>query len=181
MIPVPMIAFPIALLVLLLTGGGAFWLGDSHGTFVERAAQEHANLVQAQKDLADHKKNDEIADKAGKGFENEKPKIVTRVEYRDRTRDIVIPPDADPFVPVWFVRMFNDIASVEPPADAYPGQPDGAPSRTRLSGTRAVLKAWAIKYETCRAQVDAIRELNPVLPSPPEKRPAFLERINPFG
>lgn len=159
----------------LVSVGGAWWLGDNHGTFVERAAQTQANLDQARRDLADHKKNDLIADKAGKDFEDAKPKIVTQVQFRDR--NIVIPPDADPFVPVWFVRMFNDIASVEPPADAYPGQSDSAPSRTRLSGTRAVLKAWAIKYETCRAQVDGTRELNAVLPIPPAEKQSLLERM----
>jgi hypothetical protein len=168
-----------AVLFLLASVGGAFWLGDNHGTFVERAAQTQANLDQALKDLNDHKKNDLIAAKAGQGFENEKPQIITRVQYRDR--DIIIPPDADPFVPVWFVRMFNDIASVEPPSDAYPGQPDSAPSRTRLSGTRAVLKAWAIKYETCRAQIDGIRELKPVLPTPADEKPSLFHQINPFN
>ncbi len=178
MFPVPLIAFPIALLAaLLLSGGTAFW-GYEHGIAIQEARDAKADLDQARKDLDDHKKNDAIADKAGKGFEDAKPKIVTQVQYRDR--DIVIPPDSDPFVPVWFVRMFNDIASVEPPSDAYPGQPDSAPSRTRLSGTRVVLKSWAIKYETCRKQVDSIRELNAVLPTPPAKQPSFLDRINPF-
>jgi hypothetical protein len=177
-IPVPLIAFPIALLAtLLLSGGTAFW-GYEHGIAIQEARDAKADLAQAQQDLKDHKKNDAIADKAGKDFEDAKPKIRTKVEYRDR--EIHIPPDADPFVPVWFVRMFNDIASVEPPADAYPGQSDSAPSRTRLSGTRAVLKAWAIKYETCRKQVDSIRELNAVLPTPPSDKPDLFTRLNPF-
>lgn len=153
-----------------------FWLAYARGHDDMRNAQTEANFAQAKTDLANHKKNDQIADKAGKGFENAKPQIVTQVQYRDR--NIIIPPDADPFVPVWYVRMFNDIASVEPPADAYPGQPDSAPSRTRLSGTRAVLKAWAIKYETCRKQVDSIRELNAVLPTPIEQsKPTLFDRM----
>jgi hypothetical protein len=155
------------------------WLMYARGHDDMRNAQTEANFAQAQKDLNDHKKNDAIADKAGKGFEDAKPKIITQVQYRDRNTNI--PSDADPFVPVWFVRMFNDIASVEPPADAYPGQPDSAPSRTRLSGTRAVLKAWAIKYETCRAQIDGIRELKPVLPTPAEDQKSVFDHINPFN
>lgn len=156
------------------------WLFYARGHDDMRNAYTEARAAQLEKDLSDHKKNDLIADKAGKKFEDAKPKIITQVQYRDR--NINIPPDSDPFVPVWFVRMFNDIASVEPPSDSYPGQPDSAPSRTRLSGTRAVLKAWAIKYETCRAQIDGIRELNAVLPSPaPPEKPSFLDRINPFN
>jgi hypothetical protein len=154
------------------------WLMYARGHDDMRNAYTEAQLVQTQKDLKDHKRNDTIADNAGKKFEDAKPQIITQVQYRDR--NIVIPPDADPFVPVWFVRMFNDIASVERPADPYPGLDDGAPSRTRLSGTRSVLKSWAIKYETCRKQIDSIRELNPVLPSPPQEQKGLLEHLNPF-
>lgn len=163
------------LLSIAVTG----WLMYARGHDDMRNAQTEANFAQAQRDLADHKENDKIADTAGKKFEDAKPQIVTQVQYRDR--NIIIPPDADPFVPVWFVRMFNDIASVEPPPDPYPGQSDSSPSRTRLSGTRAVLKAWAIKYETCRKQVDSIRELKAVLPTPPQEESGFFEKLNPFS
>lgn len=168
-----------AVLFWLVTVGGVGYLTYERGKDDQISYQAKADLKQARQDLADHKKNDAIANTAGKKFEDAKPKIINQVQYRDR--NIVIPADSDPFVPVWFVRMFDDIASVEPPADAYPGQPDSAPSRTRLSGTRVVLKAWAVKYETCRGQIDAIRELNPVLPIPPSAdQPSLLERLNPF-
>lgn len=177
MIPVPLIAFPLTLLgFLLVTAGTTFW-GYEHGVAIQEARDEKAQNVQLRKDLEDHKINDAKANEAGKKFENEKPQIVTQVQYRDRTRDVFIPPDADPFVPIWFVRMFNDLARVEPPDDPYPGQSPDAPSRTRLSGTRPVLRAWVIKYETCRKQIDDIRELKPILPPPPQQEKTLLDKL----
>lgn len=175
MIPIPLIAFPIALLVALLMSGGAGFYGYEHGQAIQEARDTKAALTEARQDLADHKANDKIADDAGKKFEDVKPQIVTQVQYRDH--DIVIPPDSDPFVPVWFVRMFDDIASVQPPADPYPGQPDGSPSGVRLSETRPVLKGWATKYETCRKAIDGIRELNPVLPTPPHEEKSLIDKL----
>lgn len=177
MIPNPWIILG-AVLFLLAAVSGAYWLGDNHGTFVERAAQTAANLAQAKKDLADHQKNDQIADKAGREFEDAKPQIIK--EVHDRVQTIRIPPDADPFLPVWFVRMFDRLASEDPTADPYPGQSDSAPSGVRLSGTRPVLTKWVEKYETCRRQVDGTYELKPVLPAPPVQEEGFFGRNNPF-
>jgi hypothetical protein len=179
MLPNPYIILGTAgawLASILLVG----WLTYTRGHDDMRNAYTEASLAQAQKDLADHKKNDKIADAAGKKFEDEKTKIVTQIQYRDRTRDVFIPPDSDPFLPIWAVRMWNDLASIEPPSDPYPGQSPDAPSRTRLSGIRPVLRAWVVKYETCRKQIDDIRELKPVLPLPPGDKPDFLDHINPF-
>ena len=166
-IPVPVIAFPVALIgVLFFAGGTTFW-GYTHGVSVQEARQTKAELVQARKDFVDWKKNEDKANAASTKFEEQKPQIIR--EVHERTRTITIPPDADPLVPVWFVRMFDRLASKDPSADAYPGEPDGSASRIRLSGTKPVLENWVEKYETCRAQVDAIRELKPVLPQPVEE------------
>src|SRR5690348_9014114 len=94
----------------LATVGGASFFSYERGKDDQAAYQTKVDLAQAQKDLADHKKNDVIANNAGRKFEDAKPRVVTQVQYRDH--NIIIPPDADPFVPIWFVRMFNDIASV---------------------------------------------------------------------
>lgn len=135
-------------------------------------------LAQAKLDLKNGQKNTGIADAASDKFEQQKPQIVERV--RERTREIIIPPDADPFVPVWFVRMSHRLSRDEPLVDPYPGESDAALSRTRLSGTRQMLTGWAEKYETCRRAVDAVRELKPVLPPPPVEEKSFLEKLNPF-
>lgn len=162
------------LLSIVIAVGVSGWLFYKRGHDDMRNAYTEAQVVVLKKDLNDAKKNGKIADDAGKKFENAKPQIVR--EVRDRTNTIIIPPDADPFLPVWTVRMFDRLASGDRTADTYPGEPDGAPSRTRLSGIKPVLEAWVEKYEVCRAQVDGTRELNPVLPRPP-REPNFFDRL----
>jgi len=172
---------------LYLVGGilAAFILYSGIGGYMvyNRGKDDQANyqlkvdFAQAQKDLEDGQKNNDRANTAGQNFENQKPQIVERV--RERTREIIIPPDADPFVPVWFVRMQHRLSRDEPLVDPYPGESDAALSRTRLSGTREMLTGWAQKYDTCRAAVDGIRELKPVLPPPPPE-PSFFDKLNPF-
>lgn len=178
MIPVPLIAFPIGLLAALLLSGGTGYWGYNHGMAIQEARQTKAELKAAEEDLADYKKGNEKAAEAGKKFEDAKPIIVHDVH--DRIREVHIPPDADPLLPVWFVRMFDRLASGDPAADSYPAQPDGAPSRVRLSRTRPVLEAWVVKYETCVKQVDDTHDLNPVLPQPTPKEENFLGKLIPF-
>jgi hypothetical protein len=177
MIPIPLIAFPIALLVtLLLSGGTAFW-GYEHGLAIQEARQTKAELVQERQERKDDATNIAKAQQVGGHFEEQKPQIIHEVQTRTQT--ITIPPDADPFVPVWFVRMFDRLASADSGADTYPGQSAGDPSRTRLSGVKPVLEGWVTKYETCRKQIVAIGELKPVLPKPPEED-GVLDKLNPF-
>lgn len=163
---------------LLLSVTGAWFLGDSHGTFVERAAQTAANLEQAKRDLADHKKNDQIADKAGKDFEDAKPQIRERII--ERTNTVQVPPDADPHMPVWFVRLWDRLATGDAASDAYPGQSPSAASDVRLSEVREKLTAWVEKYELAGRQIDGARELKPVLPKVEEPPQSLIDRINPF-
>lgn len=160
---------------LIASNTATHFLSYASGKDDQIAYQTTADLAQARLDLKTAEELAKKGDEAGRKFEDAKPQIVR--EVRERTREIVIPPDADPFVPVWFVRMFDRLASGDPTADTYPGQSDSAASRTRLSGTRPVLEGWVSKYETCRAQIVAIGELKPVLPQPPKDERTFLERI----
>ena len=177
MIPVPLIAFPIALLVtLLLSGGAGFW-GYEHGIAIQEARQTKAELIQERQERRDDAANIAKAQQAGGQFEEAKPQIIREVQTRTQT--ITIPPDADPFVPVWFVRMFDRLASADPGADTYPGEPAGGPSRTHLSGIKPVLEQWVTSWETCRAQLRTARELKPVMPKAPEER-SFFDKLNPF-
>jgi hypothetical protein len=153
--------------------GGAAFVGYQHGRAIEKSELVSVENKKLEQDAKDHATNDKIANDAGRSFEQAKPIIVTQV--RDRIREVRVPPDADPVLPVWFERMFDRLAAGNTVADAYPGEPDSAPSRLRLSGVQPVLTAWVIKYETCRKQVDDIRELNPVLPAPPKEGRGFLD------
>lgn len=176
-VPVPVIAFPIALVAMLVVTGGVSTWTYYHGKFVAGAEQTEANLIQARKDFKVTLDLAKKANDAGQKFEEQKPLITERI--LERTKTIVIPADADPFVPVWFVRMFDRLASGDASADTYSGEPAGAPSRTRLSGTKPVLEKWVAKYEACQLQVDSIRELNPMLPLP-KAEPGFFDKVNPF-
>lgn len=152
------------------------WLMYARGHDDMRNAYTVQQLDTANQRLADAGKNNKIADDAGKKFEDEKPKIVTQIQWR--TREIVIPPDADPLMPVWFVRMWDRVASGSSAADPYPGLDAGAASDVRLSEVRTVLERWAGKYETAQLQIDSIRKLKPVLPPPTEEpTPSLFERI----
>lgn len=160
---------------IALTG----WLMYARGHDDMRNAYTEQQLASANQRLADAGKNNKIADDAGKKFEDAKPRIITQIQYR--TREIVIPPDADPFMPVWFVRMWDRVASGSSAADPYPGLDAGAASDVRLSEVRTVLERWAGKYETCQLQIDSIRQLKPVLPPPPAtEKPSVFEQLNPF-
>ena len=175
MIPIPAWAIPTALLAAILLALGTGYAGLEHGIAIQEARQTKAELVQERAERKEDAANIQKAQDAGKGFEDAKPQIIREVQTRTQT--ITIPADADPFVPVWFVRMFDRLASSDSGADTYPGEPAGNPSRTRLSGTKPVLEAWVSKYETCRKQIASIAELKPVLPTPPEEDKSFLGKI----
>lgn len=178
MIPVPAIAFPIALLAtLLLSGGAGFW-GYNHGVAVQEARQTKVELQQANKALADATANNKIANEAGQ--QHEQGVKVVHDTTREIVRTVTIPPDADPYLPVWFVRLFDRFASRTLTGDPYPGKSDSAPSDVRLSEARTMLGRWADEYYVCRQQVIDIGKLNPVLPPPPEDRRGLFDKLNPF-
>lgn len=157
---------------IALTG----WLMYTRGHDDMRNAYTEQQLVAANANLKAAAKNNKLADDAGKKFEDAKPQIVQRIV--ERTREIRIPSDADPLMPVWFVRMWDRVASGSSAADPYPGLDAGAASDVRLSEVRTVLERWAGKYETCQLQIDSIRQLRPVLPPPKEEStPSLFERI----
>lgn len=142
------------------------------------AYQNTIELKKANKALADGEKNNRIAHEAGVTHEREVQ--IIREKGRDIIRTVQVPPDADPFMPVWFVRLWDRFASRSLTADAYPGKSDSDPSDVRLSEARTMLGKWADDYYTCRQQVIDTGKLNPVLPPPPEKKVSLFEKLNPF-
>lgn len=165
-----------ALCAWLLSTAATGWLFYHRGHDDMRNAYTEQQLNMANANLKVAGKNNKLADDAGKKFEDAKPQIVQRIV--ERTREIRIPPDADPLMPIWFVRMWDRVASGSSAADPYPGLDAGAASDVRLSEVRTVLERWAGKYETCQLQIDSIRQLKPVLPPPIEEpKPSLFERI----
>lgn len=179
MIPVPVIAFPIAILIWLLTlGGSGLWMYE-HGKFIQKAEYTDQQLTQANANLKSSEAQAKTASAAGADHE-------TKVQVvHDTTRTIVqtvqIPADADPFLPVGFVRLFDRSASRDISADPYPGKSDGDPSDVRVSEAATLLaKDWANNYYTCQRQISDIVALHPVLPPAPEAEHSLIERLNPF-
>ncbi len=177
-VPVPL---PVVLGVViggLLGTAGLSYVSYNHGKFVEHSEQVGRENAILAKLVQDEKINAQKAFEAGKKFEDDKQETPGQVLWR--TREIHIPPDADPFMPVWFVRMFDRLASESNVADPYPGLADGAPSDVRLSEVKSVLERWVVKYENADKQIGAIRQLNPVLPTPEDKKKTVFQELNPF-
>jgi hypothetical protein len=174
MIPIPLIAFPIALLAtLLLSGGTAFW-GYEHGIAIQEARQTKTELNQANANIADMKAKDAAAAKAGEAHD-------THVQtVHDTTREIVrtvtIPAASDPYLPVGFVRMFDRAASRQLGADPYPGKSDGDASDVRVSEAGNLL---AQNFGECEANRIQLADLIEYLRKDrvPESKPSFLERM----
>lgn len=142
------------------------------------AYQTKIELGKANKALADAQKNNDIGKKAGD--DHEQQKVVIREKTREIYRSVTIPPDADPLLPVWFVRLLNRASSRNTADDPYPGQPDSDPSTIRLSEAGRMLSdGWADKYYVCRKQIEDIGKLNPILPPPPPST-SFFDKLNPF-
>lgn len=178
MIPVPLIAFPLALLgMLLLSGGAGFW-GYEHGIAIQEARQTKTELAQANANIADMKRKTEAADKAG---EEHDVKVRT---VHDTTREIIrtvtIPAASDPYLPVGFVRLFDRAASRQFGADPYPGKSDGDPSDVRVSEAANLLAKNFGECEATRLQLTDLIEYLKTVRAPAEK-PSLIDRINPFG
>lgn len=154
------------------------WLMYNRGHDDMRNAYTEQQLTQANQNLATSQKTQEAADKAG--AEHEQHVQIVRERTREIVRTVTIPPDADPLVPVWFVRLLDRYAGRSLDADPYPGKPEGDPSDVRLSEVRSLLAKWADDYYACRQQVIDIVAIKPVMPSPPEPERGLLERLNPF-
>jgi hypothetical protein len=176
-IPVPLIAFPIALLAtLLLSGGGAFW-GYEHGIAIQEARQTKTELAQANANIADMKRKDEAAAKAGEAHDAQIRTV------HDTTREIVrtvtIPAASDPYLPVGFVRMFDRAASRQLGADPYPGKSDGDASDVRVSEAAHLLTD---NFGDCEANRVQLSDLIAYLKSDraPAAKPSWLDNLNPF-
>jgi hypothetical protein len=159
---------------LLLCG----WLMYARGHDDMRNAYTEQQLTQANRNLANAGKNNSIAHKADE--QHQQGVQVVHDTTREIVRTVTIPPDADPLLPVWFVRLFDRFASRSITGDPYPGKSDGEPSDVRLSEARTMLGKWADDYYTCREQVIDTGKLNPVLPAPPEDKRNIFDKLNPF-
>lgn len=178
MIPIPLIAFPIAMLAVLLMGGGATFWGYETGISVQEARQTKTELDQAN-DNIEAMKADNI--KAAKAGEQHDANVQT---VHDTTREIIrtvtIPAASDPYLPVGFVRMFDRAASRDKRADPYPGKSDGDPSDVRVSEAGNLLTS---NFGDCEANRVQLSDLIDYVRSDraPEKKPTWLERNNPFN
>lgn len=174
MIPIPLIAFPIALLAtLLLSGGTAFW-GYEHGIAIQEARQTKAELSQANANIADMKRKDAVAAKAGEVHDEHMQTV------HDTTREIIrtvtIPAASDPYLPVGFVRLFDRAASRQFGADPYPGKSDGDASDVKVSEAGNLLAENFGEADACRVQLtDLIDYLKKDRAR--AAKPSFLERL----
>lgn len=177
MLPNPYVILGTAgawLLSLALCG----WLMYARGHDDMRNAYTEQQLTQANRNLANAGKNNGIAHAADTNHQQEVQ--IIHDKGRDIYHSVIVPPDADPLLPVWFVRLFDRFASRSITGDPYPGQSDSAASDVRLSEARTMLGRWADDYYTCRQQVIDTGKLNPVLPAPPEDKRNIFDKLNPF-
>lgn len=156
MIPVPVWALPTSLLVALAMCAGAWFLGSSHGTFVERAAQTEHQLANANTTIKKMGEENKHSDKAGENHAEHATQVTVDTSAIGRALAASLaklPPSADPLVPAWFVRVFDRAASRFVGADPLPGKPDGDASTVRLSDVGTVLTTNFGKAEACRVQL----------------------------
>lgn len=156
MIPVPVIALPISLLVALAMCAGAWFMGDNHGTFVERAAQTQQALANANATIKAKDAEIKSGDKSAEDHDRNNTQVNVDTSAIGRALQNALaklPPSADPFMPVWWVRNHDRSASRYVGADLYPGKPDDAASDVRMSEAAALLKTDYAICETNRTQL----------------------------
>lgn len=161
------------------------WLMYARGHDDMRNAQTETALASTKQALSNSQKRQGDGATAAKEHDDHEQAILDAFRHiRTGPSAVVIRPDTDPFVPVWFVRMHDRAASGYPGGDPYPGKSDADPSEIRLSQALAML---VTNYEGCqvnRSRLLDVIHLEPVLPAlpPPTEAPkrAFLDRINPF-
>lgn len=154
------------------------WLMYARGHDDMRNAYTEQQLTQANTNLRNSQKNQDRADQAG--FEHEQKVQVVHDTTREIVRTVSVPADADPYVPVWFVRLWDRLAGRSLDGDAYPGKSESAASDVRLSEVKPVLAKWADDFYACRQQVADIVALKPVLPAPKAESKTVFDRLNPF-
>lgn len=174
-----MIVGGAALLLIVIFGAGCF-LSYKRGADDTKNAMTIQQLASANENLKKAGQNNAIAHSADVSH-NAGVQVVHDTTH-EIIRTVTLPAASDPFLPVGFVRLWDRAASRNIAADPYPGKSDGEPSDVRVSEAQSMLVTdWADKYYTCKRQVDDTRQLNPVLPTPPEERKDFFTRINPFN
>lgn len=155
------------------------WLMYARGHDDMRNAVTEQQLTQANSNITGMKANDAKAAKAGEDHD------VKTQTVHDTTREIVrtvtIPADADPYLPVGFVRLFDRSASRSIGADPYPGKSDGDASDVRVSEAASLLVGDFDKCETNRVQLaDLIAYVRSEQTPTPAPKPSWLDSLNPF-
>ncbi len=161
------------------------WLMYARGHDDMRNAQTETALASTKTALKNSQARQGDGQAAAKEHDDHEQAILNAFQHiRTGPAAVVIRPDTDPFVPVWFVRMHDRAASGYPGGDPYPGKSDADASTIRLSQALAML---VTNYEGCqvnRSRLLDVIHLEPVLPALPpptvEVKPSFLDRINPF-
>lgn len=146
------------------------------------AAYTKQELGKANATIRDMKAKDAKAAKAGE--DHDRHQGAARKATRQIADSVDIPPVADPYLPVGFVRMFDRAASRNIGADPYPGKSDGDPSDVRVSEAASLLN-----YnfgEVCEANRVQLTDLIDYLKADraPEKKPSWLQSaldaVDPF-
>lgn len=183
MLPNPYVLLGGLVGVILLVLGCS-WLAYHRGADDQRNAQTEQQLSIANLNLKDAQDQNNKVAKAGEVHDVHNTQVT--VDNSAIARQIAalvakLPAGGDPYVPVWFVRMFDRSASRWKDGDPYPGKPDNDPSDVRLSEALTMLAANYGKCEANRVQLKDVIDLKPVLPhSAPEDKPGFFDKINPF-
>ncbi len=166
-----------ALCAWLLSTAATGWLMYNRGSDDQRNAQTVQQLAQANANIESMKRKDAAAALAGEKHDEHIHTVQNTT--REIVRTVTIPPAADPFLPVGFVRLFDRAASRQLGADPYPGKSDGDPSDVKVSEAAGLLADNFGEAEACRVQLtDLISYLK--ADRTPAPNPSLFEHLNPF-
>lgn len=176
-----------------LLGAGAAWLVSmavcgwlmyARGHDDMRNAYTEQQFATAQQTIKDMKTKQAKADQAGEKHDvnNVRVNVDTSAIGRSLQEALAkMPVNSDPYMPVWFVRVFDRSASRDATADPYPGKSDYDASDIRLSQAGALLATNFGKCEANRVQLtDLIAYLKEDRAQLPQKTQSFLDHLNPF-
>lgn len=144
-----------------------------------KAAYTAQQLAQANTTIEGMKHKQAVSDTAGEVHDQHTNTV--RETTREIVKTVTIPADADPFLPVGFVRLFDRAASRNIGADPYPGKSDGDPSDVRVSEAGSLLAGT--DFARCEENRVQLSDLIAYLKADraPEKMPGWLDNINPFN
>jgi len=163
---------------LLLTNVATGGLLYMRGRDDMKSAYTLQQLKTANATIAGMKTKQEGADKAGEKHDGNVQ--IVRSTTREIVRTVQIPADADPYLPVGFVRLWDRAASRNIGADPYPGKSDGDPSDVRVSEAGRLLAGT--NFAACEENRTQLADLIAYLRADrePAAKPSWLDRINPF-